>query len=258
MATSEHIPFYYLNRLINVLIIDNDPKYISEYQNIFKKINVFNVLKSSSTQQAETIITSPDRIHLCICDFGMNSEEEEDFYLIKKYAARIPFVVATGSVSPKKGFLAHAYGAKDIAEKGDDFKMFSLIKMVIKHSLLNIINPKYKPNSDSLSLSTEILFLKNPDLVSKWAKLMNITDRSLRYIWKNNLGANAKIILSIFHMFNDAFTYYEKFLHGTHPKTKVLLKSNTYKRLEEFFHMHKSSITDFIQYGDIAAHLTEQ
>ena len=83
---------------------------------------------------------------------------------------------------------------------------------------------------------------------------MGMTDRTLRHIWTKNLGANAKIILSTFQMFETAFDYFEKLGQDSESyKINKIIESNSYKRLEEFFHMHKSTITDFIAYGNVAA-----
>jgi hypothetical protein len=54
-------------------------------------------------------------------------------------------------------------------------------------------------------------------------------------------------------IFKNAFDYYEKYFRGNISQDKELFHSSKYRHLEEFFHTHKSTITDFISYGDIAA-----
>lgn len=246
-------PYYYLDNLINILLIDDNPEYLSLMKNMVKPIPIFSIQTAESALQAEKIITSPNRIHLCVLDLGIKDIDNDEFYLLKKYGLRSCFIIITGSTSPKKGFKAHSLGAKAVIEKAVKFKNVDFVKTINRYALLNIINPKYAPNDDTLSVSTDVLFEKSPKMVSKWAKHIGITDRSLRHIWKNNLGANAKIILSTYLIFNSAFDYFEKYLEGNILQEKVLLQSANYRHLEEFFHTHKSTITDFISYGDIAA-----
>lgn len=250
-------PFYYLDNLINLLFVDDDQEILGLLSKLFKPIRIFSTYCASSAVEADKILISPPRTHLCVLDLGINDLKNDEFYLLKRYGTRISFIIFTGRPSPLKGFDAHAFGAKGVIEKSADFNASALIKTVCHWSLLNIINPKFDANNnDSLSVSTDLLFEQTPGFVSQWAQSMGMTDRALRHIWTKNLGANAKIILSIFQMFETAITYYDLVTQG-HQEYKIakILQSSTYKRLEEFFHLHKSTITDFIAYGDVAAFL---
>ena len=248
-------PFYYLDKLVNVLLVDDDTKILSLLSGILKPVCPYCIHNATTAQQAEKILSSPSRIHLCVMDLGITDIKNDDLYLLKQFGNRISFIVLTGRPSPSKGFEAHALGAKAIIEKSGKFDNVKFLETVNHLSLLNIINPKYSPTiSDSLSLSTDLLFEKLPKFVSQWAQLMGMTDRTLRHIWTKNLGANAKIILSTFQMFETAFDYFEKLGQDSESyKINKIIESNSYKRLEEFFHMHKSTITDFIAYGNVAA-----
>jgi CheY-like chemotaxis protein len=253
MALENPKPFYFLDNLINIVLVDDNPEYLSLMKSMVKPVSIYSINTAETAIQAENIITSPNRIHICVLDLGITDMDNDEFYLLKKYGKRSSFIIITGSTSPKRGFIAHSLGAKAVIEKAVKFKNVDFIKTVNRYALLNIINPKYRTNGDTLSVSTDILFEKSPQMVTKWAKYIGITDRSLRHIWKNNLGANAKIILSTFLIFKNAFDYYEKYFRGNISQDKELFHSSKYRHLEEFFHTHKSTITDFISYGDIAA-----
>lgn len=248
-------PFYYLDHQVNVLLIDDDPEILALLSEILKPIGPYNLFCASTAQQAEKILTSPPRTHLCVLDLGITDIKNDEFVLLKRFGNRVSFIIFTGRPSPSKGFDAHALGAKTVIEKTENFDTIKFFKTVNYFALLNIMNPKHSTIiNDSLSVSTDLLFEKSPNFVSQWAQMMGMTDRSLRYIWTKNLGANAKIILSTYQMFETAFDYFEKvMLQSEQYKVDKIIQSNTYIRLEEFFHLHKSTITDFIAYGDVAA-----
>lgn len=251
----EREPFYYLDKLVNVLFLDDDPEILSLLSDIFKPICPYSINSVATAQQAEKILSLPPRTHLCVLDLGITDIKNDDFFLLKQFGSRVSFIIFTGRPSPSKGFEANTLGAKAVIEKTGEFDNINFLKIVNHFSLLNIINPKHSSIiNDSLSVSTDLLFEKSPHFVSQWAQLMGMTDRSLRHIWTKNLGANAKIILSTYQMFETAFNYFEKFEQDSENyKIKKNLQSSTYRRLEEFFHIHKSTITDFIAYGNVAA-----
>jgi len=248
-------PFYYLDNLVNVLLVDDDIKIISLLGEILKPFCPYNIHSAITAQQAEKILSSPTRFHICVMDLGITDIKNDEFFLLKQFGKRVSFIILTGRPSPSKGFDAHALGAKSIIEKSGAFDTRTFLKTLSRLALLNIINPKYIPEKiDSLSLSTDILFEKSPKFISQWAMHMGMTDRTLRHIWTKNLGANAKIIISIFQMFEMAFKHFEVIsTTGENGDAQKIVQSDHYHRLEEFFHMHKSTITDFIAYGNIAA-----
>lgn len=242
-------PFYFLDNLVNVLIIDDDSEILKFLSECFKPLLLYKVQAVTSAQQAEKILSSPPRIHVCISDLGIIDIKNDEFFLLKQFGKRVAFVIFTGRTSPIKGFDAHTLGAKAVLEKSGEFSSITFIKTINHLALLNIINPKYEINKDTLSLATNTLFSHSPLFVSQWAQCLGMTDRALRHIWTKNLGANAKIILATYHIFNAAFMYYESIISG--KKNSKSLKS--YQRLEEFFHLHKSTITDYIAYGNVAS-----
>jgi hypothetical protein len=88
--------------------------------------------------------------------------------------------------------------------------------------------------------------------VSAWALDLGITDRELRNVWTKNLGANTKIILAIHQMFSAALSYYEDTVSPVKTYRNVAVEEQAgYRRLEEYFHCHRSVITDFIEYGNV-------
>ncbi|MBD3315241.1 MAG: response regulator [Chitinivibrionales bacterium] len=248
----ERHPFYYLDGLVSLLLIDDDKQIRNMLGDLLAPIRIYTIKKASCAAQAEAILASPQRTHLCVMDLGLSDIDKDEFYLLRRFGGRVSFVVLTGSNSPQKGFTAHQLGARTIIEKGGGFDPSTFIRTVNHHALLNVINPRYGMSADTLTASTDVLFRTSPQFVSEWALELGITDRELRNVWTKNLGANTKIILAIHQMFSAALNYYEWVTSPveTYRNTAVEELSG-YRRLEEYFHCHRSVITDFIEYGNV-------
>jgi len=253
--TVDRPPFYFLEKSVNILAVDDDAGVRTLITDTLKPAGVFAVQTASCGAEAERILSSSQRIHVCVLDLGLKDTAADEFHLLRRFSQRVAFVIFTGSTSPAKGFTARELGAKDIIEKSPSFDRTEFLKKISRHALLNIINPRFRTAADTLTLSTEVLFDTSPLHVSQWAIQMGITDRELRHIWRKNLGANAKIILSIYQMYSAAFAYFEKVCAAGSSKLVRIANPSAYKRLEEYFHMHRHTITDFISYGNIAAML---
>ncbi|MBN1981835.1 MAG: response regulator [Chitinivibrionales bacterium] len=249
-----HKPFYYLDKCIHVLVVDDQREIITFIEELIRHMGLYLLHTASNGQEALKLLQSPQRIHLCIFDLGISDCQGDEFFLIKQFGAALPFIVFTAKTSPRAGFLARHYGAFDIIEKSNNLEAATFLKTINTAALQSIINPKYAISSpkDSLRQATDILFKHSPRFVADWAQLLSMTDRALRYIWTKNLGANAKIILAIYQIFMAAFGYYDRLLTENSSRTGTTdTSSSQYRRLEEFFHMHKSTIHDFINYGNI-------
>ncbi|MBD3344377.1 MAG: response regulator [Chitinivibrionales bacterium] len=250
-------PYYFLDKTVNVLLVDDDPGVIEVLRETFDMLRIFNINTASSTRQASALLNSPDRFHVCIFDLGLGDINNDEFYLIKNFYKHTSFIVLTGTASSKKGFLVGKYGAMDLLEKSGKIDLEELVKTVNHNALLNIINPLHSNDRrKSLSTSTEVLFEKSPNYVTEWAIEMGVTDREIRHIWKKNLGANAKIILFIFHLFRKAFGYNELFLlnngdDGGDGESLLVKNPLEYKKQEEYFHLHRSTILDYLAFGNI-------
>jgi DNA-binding NarL/FixJ family response regulator len=249
---TERPPYYYLDKLLNILLVDDDPGVRALISDVLKPLGMYSIKTASCAREAQQILARPEHVHLCIFDLGLNDIDNDEYFLLRAFSSRVSFVVFTGSVSPAKGWTARDLGARAIIEKTPDFDMQNFLKKINRISLLNIIHPGYRTVNDTLTASTSVLFDKSPGNVSQWAALMGITDRELRHIWRTHLGANAKIILSIYQMFSAAFACYERMIEKEATEQIHVANPALYKRLEEYYHMHRSTINDFISYGNIA------
>lgn len=254
MVKNGNRPYYYIERTVNVLIIDDQKEVADALLKIVERFPLYSCHVSTGYEEALATFESLGRIHVCISDLGIQNSLGDEFALLRQFSRMVPFIIFTGSVSPRSGFLAHRYGAYDIIEKTPTLKQTDFLKTIDRAALRSIINPHYNDDAggDALSAATDVLFANSPQFVSQWAQLCGVTDRALRYLWTKNLGANVKIILAVYHIFMNALTYYEQQNATERPDADSLpINHAHYRRLEEFFHLHKSTITDFIRYGNI-------
>jgi CheY-like chemotaxis protein len=248
----ERHPFYYLDKLISLLLVDDDRQILDMLGALLSPLAVYDIKTASSVAAAVEALTVPRRTHLCVMDLGLTDVDNDEFHLLRRFSGRVSFVVVTGSSSPLKGFTAHQLGARTMIEKGGGFDPSAFVRTVNRHALLNVINPRYGMGTDTLTTSTDVLFEKSPQFVSEWALESGITDRELRNVWTKNLGANTKIILAIYQMFSAALSYYEKAILPVKTyRNAAVQDQGGYRRLEEYFHCHRSVITDFIEYGNV-------
>jgi DNA-binding NarL/FixJ family response regulator len=250
----ERPPFYYLDNSLNVLVVDDDAGVRSLITGVLESVRLYCIKTASCAAEAQKILKSSGRIHLCVFDLGLSDVGNDEYHLLRTYGARVPFVIFTGCSSPARGFAARELGARDILEKSPDFKTAEFLKKINRHVLANTVNPAMNSLNDTISASVKALFDYSPETVSQWAQNLGITDRELRHIWRTRLGANAKIILSIYQIYSSAFLWYERTEAGKIGRLSV---SAGYSRLEDYYHMHRSTINDYMAFGNIAAVLSK-
>jgi DNA-binding NarL/FixJ family response regulator len=255
-------PYYFLNKLVRILLVDSDPRSLKSLNDRLGMIRLFDVQAVPNARRALSLLQQPQRFHVCITELGLSDVKDDEFLILKQYHRHVSCIVLTNSTSPEKGFLANEYGAKALFEKKRELEYARFVKMINQYALLNIINPRHRTGiNDPLNHSTDVLFGKSPEFVTQWALEMGVTDRELRYIWTKNLGANTKIILFMYQVFQRAFRYYESSLRrvGEDPLGDgKLVAEEEYRRHEEYFHLHRSLICDYIAFGNVVNFVQQQ
>ncbi len=257
MSNKERPPYYFLDRSINVLLVDDDESMLKYLAELIGAFPMYQIECAGSAHKALSVWEPPKRFHACITDLGIDDMKGDEFYLLRHFGRQTAFLVLTGTPSPIKGFTAGKLGARALIEKSCVIDQLALMKALNFHALLNVINPMFLRRDDNtLSLSTDLLFSKSPVQVTEWALELGISDRELRHIWKQHLGANAKIILFIYQVYRRALAYYEgRFmdaLSGLHLHSEAAIEDRSdYTRMEEYFFLHRSTISDYIEFGNI-------
>ncbi len=202
-------PFSFLDNILNILIIEDDPHSMTLIKDILSEQYVFCIHTAVSSQEALNLLKSGKRFHICIMDLGLSDIQNDEFYILKQYSQHTSIIVLTGSSSPQKGAICIKNGARGVFEKGTALNIIDFLQAIHHNTLISIINHRYNEyNPDTINLATKILFEKKPSSVTEWADYMKISDRQLRNLWHNGSGFSAKYTLSIYTLFSTAFTYY--------------------------------------------------
>jgi hypothetical protein len=261
---TETQPYYFLDKSVRLLIVDSDQKTVHMLSDGLQPVRLYSVQIAATARKAQPVLEGTERLHVCITELGIADIRDDEFFLMKKFQRHVSFVVLTGATSPAKGFMANHLGAKALAEKSRDFDFGKFFSLVSRNALLAIVNPRYREDGkDPLTHSTDVLFEKSPETVTQWGIEMGVTDRELRYIWAKALGANTKIILFIHQVYQKAIAYYQNLL--VHPRSQSWQAeadegtkgSDEYRRHEEYYHLHRSVICDYLAYGNVVNFVQE-
>lgn len=233
----------YIDNTINIMIIDDDPVQCDIINDILKPARLFSLSIVSTNREALSLFRSGKRFHVCILDLGICDIDNDEFFILRNYSAHCSIVVRTGSDSPLKGANSIQLGAKAVLEKGKRFILKDFYKTICKYALINIVNYRYSElSSDTLCFATKVLFEKNPESVTEWAERMRITDRQLRNLWRTCMGFSAKQILFLYHLYQDAFNYYQFDIIGE-PHNPDEPKKDNDKSYRTYFQNNREVLT---------------
>jgi CheY-like chemotaxis protein len=242
--------FSFLDKTLNILVVDDDWMILDLLREILSPVHLYNVITANSTKEANAIISSEKRIHVCIMDLGLSDIDHDEFYLLKNFAPYVSFLVNTGSINPAQGFKCKQYGAKHLISKGSlsGIEGIELVREINRQALYNIINPSFSENIfDTLNFATEMLFKKSPDSVTGWALEAKITDRELRNLWTNKVGIMARQALTIFHLYSIAFACAERYFLNQCPSDKCSVVTNEKcEALTNYFQTHQNAIAPLL------------
>jgi CheY-like chemotaxis protein len=246
--------FAILQNTVNLLIVDDLREMISVIREFLAPYKIYSVHSASSTRQALDILkTSPKRFHVCLFDLGLGDVEGNEFHLLDKCGRDLPFVIMSAQDNTEKSFEAKKHGAREYVRKGNADFIQRIIVCLNRQALQNMICPTLPEDPvDPLFKCVEVLKSHNPVRVADWASQVNITDRQLRYEWKERLGFSPKHSLCIYHLYSKLFKQIELIAgdgHG-HPDqfwmeqcTQSLSESAVYKRFIEYYLVNRSGIT---------------
>jgi DNA-binding NarL/FixJ family response regulator len=200
--------FSFLKETINVCIVDDDPQILSVYSEILQCYGLYMLFSCSSVSEAELLLQSDKRIHVCIMDLGLKNCDNDEFYLLKKYSPNTSFIVVTGKESIKKGFECGKYGSQSVFEKPVDFTSTDFFNAINNAFIYSLVcgSRFHKPVLESI---VQALLTKNPSDMFEWSMHANVTEQYLRKIWNLIFGYQPKYFLWLYKTFNTAFTLYD-------------------------------------------------
>jgi CheY-like chemotaxis protein len=229
-------PFSFLDNILNILIIEDDPDSMALIKEILSEQSVFCIHSAMSSQEALNLLKSGKRFHICIMDLGLSDIQNDEFFILKQYAQHTSIIILTGSSSPQKGALCIKNGARGVFEKGTSLNIREFLMAIHHNTLISIINHRYNEyNPDTINLATKILFEKKPSSVTEWADYMKISDRQLRNLWHNGSGFSAKYTLSIYTLFSTVFSYFYASQFESKAVVEELLNTCSETKLHNYF-----------------------
>jgi len=245
MEKSRHSPFHFIDRTLNVLIVDDDAASRDLIAIMLEPVSCYKVHTADSNGKALSALQSGVRFHVCIVDLGLPDVENDEFYLIRNYACHSSIIVLTGSPSPRKGALCIQLGARAVFDKGIAFVSLLFFRTLNRLALINLVNCRYTEWSvDTLNLATRLLFDKSPASVTQWAEYLSISDRQLRNLWHTGSGFGAKQVLFLHNCFSGAFAYYESILFKTEERQRTT-KGAAPAGMASYFRKH-SDLLNFL------------
>lgn len=213
-SINQTYPFYScIQKSVSILFIDDDQNQLEFYDDIFGSYPLYSVLKSSSAECARKIIDSNKPVHLCILDLGISDINNDEFYLLRKYSKKIPFIIMSGSADIERAFEASKLGAAGMIAKPPDIFSPKLWNTISEIFLNKTILPDLSESVNPL-LKECCSIIKNrlPESVSDWANLLCITDAYLRKLWSDCFSFSPKHVLFLYSLYKKAFDYYNAVL----------------------------------------------
>jgi CheY-like chemotaxis protein len=204
-------PFKHLFKSVTVLFTDDDPHQLQFYQDIIGDHPLYNVLTASNAQQAKNIILSNVRIHLCVLDMGIDDIEKDEFYLLKRFGLKLPYIVISGSMDMERAFTASQFGAVGMISKPTDVQSLKFWDTLSTAFCNSAILPILHSNSNPmLKECCDVVKRTLPESVTEWAAKVNITDTYLRKLWSDCFMFSPKYMLVLYRMYYHAFHYHNE------------------------------------------------
>jgi len=249
-------PSTLLKHTVNVLVVDDMPEFWMSVKGLLDLFGIYSIHIAESTREALKIInTSDKRFHTCVLDRGINDVEQNEFYLLDKFAKSIPFIIMTARQDPEQTFQCGIRGAKAFVRKGVQKFDYKLVSNINQYAMQNILCPKYNEGQrDLFCKCLDTLVKSKPLSVGEWARCADILERHLEREWKEHFGVNPLYPLYIFRLYSCLFAKIENYLQKISPQEQFsldnivedLLRSCDYNRIFEYCLLNWSKIHSYI------------
>ena len=244
-------PFYKpLLKSVTILVVDDDPYLLDYYEDMLSGHPLYTVIKAATAREAESAIRSPSPIHLCILDFGIDDIDNDEYYLLRKYARKMPFVVISGSADMERAFEAARIGAAGMIAKPPDMNAQQFWTKLSDLFLQKTILPDLSSTSNTqLNECCRILIEGTPESVSEWAMEANITDAYLRKLWNDCYTFPPKHVLFMYRVYKSAFAYYNALYNSEINETDPFLPNidSAEQNRQMQYYMQNKSMLDGIR-----------
>lgn len=235
-----------LCKSVSILFIDDEEKQLQYYRDMVNGHSLYSVKTAGNAAEAQKILKggSGEMPHLCVMDLGIDDIGNDEFFLLKKFASRVPFIIVSGSMDIERAFEASrleaaAMIAKPIQVLSEKF-WSTLSTVFLNYSIYPILN---SGSNSVLKNCRDVLYNQEPETVSEWAAMASISDTYIRKLWAECFTYPPKYILFLYRMYKYSFRFHDATyiadLMGTEPPEISLALIEQYKQMIKYYMQNK-------------------
>jgi CheY-like chemotaxis protein len=238
-----------LGKSVSILFIDDEEKQLRYYRDMVSGHALYSVKTAGNAAEAQKILNGGcgDKPHLCVMDLGIDDIGNDEFFLLKRYASRVPFVIVSGSMDMERAFEASRLDAAAMIAKPIQVlseKFWSTLSTVfLNYSIFPILNSGSNP---VLKFCRDVLYNEEPETVSEWATLASISDTYIRKLWAECFTYPPKYILFLYRMYKYSFRFhdaeYVADLNGTESPDLPTDLVEQFKQMIKYYLQNKSEL----------------
>jgi AraC-like DNA-binding protein len=235
-------PYSFLADTIRVVAVEKDAETLEQLRSFFSICCLFKLECLPRAREAELVLRSKTRPHVCLCGLGLTDVGGDEFYLLRNYGRRTSFLMISDTSDPRAGYAAGTYGAKGFLQVPDDLSRETVLCSVLQAFIFNIANPQPSYDHPLIKRATQVLVQKGIRNVSEWARELGVSDSYLRRAWSDAFGVRLKHVLFLHNLYTDALDYYEKVCRLNSGNTTMVLARPEYARQYEYFAANKEAL----------------
>jgi len=240
-------PYSFLADTIRVVVANKDAEVLEELRSFFSICCLFKLECVRKAREAELVIRSNNRTHVCLCGLGLTDVGKDEFYLLRNYGRRTSFLIISDTSDPRAGYAAGTYGAKGFLHLPDDLNRETILCSVLQAFIFNIANPRPSYEHPFIKRATQVLIQKGIRNVSEWARELEVSDSYLRRAWSDAFGGvRLKHVLFLQNLYTDALAYYEQVCRLNSGNTTMVLARPEYARQYEYFVANKDALASIL------------
>lgn len=241
----KHRYFGFLEKTVNVLIVDDTPHVLESLGAILGEITLFQIYTAASAREAVALMNERPRKHLVAMDLGLFDIENDEYAVVRKHCHSHYIIVITGQCDSEKGAQSILLGAKGVIHK--PLELLEIVPRLNEHLLRSIISPRGVIDPGSLiERAVEILLREHPPSVSEWARSLGVTESGLWKACDEYLGVAAKHVIIAYHAYKTACAYYSLRLRAP-DQDELPVPQKEYEWLRERYTANREAILDLLE-----------
>jgi len=166
-----------LIKSISLLTVDDEPFQQEIYVKTISEHQLYTVVAVSSAEEAEKRMQSSQNFSICLMELGIDDINNDEFYLLKKYGRKIPFIIISAAKDLNRGFQARDLGSVYLFSKPVNFFDSGFWDVLMNTFLNSKLLPSLPDNTLTVLAETcKTIRRESPSSVAQWAALTGITE----------------------------------------------------------------------------------